>query len=115
MRAKYARAIRQGILLGQKTRYGDVDDPYYKLRSEIIYGYGEWDLRALAIKSFEHTWKTESATRMQDYTEEERAEAQRIFEYVYELHTESRVEKQIRLFREEVQVLAKKVHTLEEK
>lgn len=115
MRAKYAEAIRMGIKLGQKTRYGDVDDPYYKLRSEIIYGYGEWDLRELAIKAFEHTWETESATRMQGKTREEKAEAKRAFEHVYELHTESRVEKQIRLFREEVQVLAKKVHTLEEK
>jgi len=114
VRAKYAHAIRYGIMKGRQTRYGDVDDPYYKLRSDIIWGWSEYDLRELALKAFEHTWQTETATRMQDYSEEERAEAQRIFERRWQIHTESREERQVRLLREEVQDLKERLLKIEQ-
>lgn len=115
MRAKYASAIRDGILKGRQTRYGDLDDPYYKLRSEIIWGYfGDSTLRELTLKAFEHTWETETATRMEGKTPEERREAERNFERVWEFHTESREEKQLRLLREEVDSLSRRVRALGE-
>lgn len=114
MRAKHAAAIRYGILKGRQTRYGDLDDPYYELRSNVINGYSEWDLRELALKAFEHTWETEAATRMEGKTPEEYAEAKANFVRVWELYSESREERQTRLLREEVKALSKRVRALEE-
>lgn len=111
MRAKYAEAIRYGVKAGQRTRYGDLDDPYYAERSKII--WSGWELRELVRKAFERTWETETATRMQGKTREERAEAKANFERVWEIHTETRVERQIRLFREEVQDLKVRLTRIE--
>lgn len=115
MRAKYAAAIRDGILKGRQTRYGDLDDPYYELRSKIIWGYfGDSVLREPALKAFERTWNDVSQRRMQDYTDAERREAKRNFDKAWDYWTESREERQLRLLREEVKDLKERVRRIEQ-
>lgn len=113
MRARYAAAIRSGILKGRQTRYGDVDDPYYELRSNIIWGYSEVPLRELALRAFEYTWTMDVKKRKRRMTPEAREDAKANFKKAWEYWTESREERQKRLLREEVDALAKRVRALE--
>lgn len=113
MRAKYAEAIRYGIMAGRRTRYGDADDPYYEERSKII--WSGWELRELVLKAFEHTWETETATRKEGMTPEEWVQARENFNKAWELHTESREERQTRLLREEIKALKNRVYALEDR
>lgn len=110
MRAKYAAAIRYGIKQGKKTRYGDEDDPYYELRSEVLWRYFmESRLRELALSAFTRTWRKVSALRVSGLDASAVSEANAAFERAHTLWTESRQERELRLLREEVVRLRKLV------
>ncbi|TDP92314.1 hypothetical protein EDF62_1519 [Leucobacter luti] len=113
MKAKYAAAIRHGIQQGRKTRYGEIDDPYYELRSGLLWSAmrggrpGE-----LQMEAFKRTWQQVSAARIASMTMAEKREAERAFKISHERFTETRAEREKRLLREEVSGLRAEVAEL---
>jgi hypothetical protein len=116
MRAKYAEAIRWGIVAARKTRYGDVDDPYYEVRRELRWSFDpmtEERLERLASQAFDREWLAVSERRVVGLTDAERREAARTFEVRYDRWMETREERQYRLLREEVAELKRKIQGME--
>lgn len=110
MKAKYAEAIRFGIMAGRQTRFGDVDDPYYRKRSEVIWSYWQnHGLQDLAHRAFKHAAEASRSRSVASMTPEEYVQACKNFELSWTLFTESREEHQFRMLREEVAALRKRV------
>lgn len=103
MRAKYAAAIRAGILAAKHTDYGSEDDPYYRIRSQIIWSGQPTELRKLTLKAFNAHWEKIVQRLLSSMTHEEARAAKKAFEKAFTVFSESRAEREMRLLREEVE------------
>lgn len=111
LRARYAAIIRYSILAGRETRYGERDDPYYRLRSDIIHRYPSAD-RELGLRAFKRSWESTCLARGADWTHKEHRDAEATFKRCYEIWMETRAQREMRLLREEVQGLRQQVYAL---
>lgn len=115
MRKQYAAAIREGIEKGRKTRFGIPGDPYYTLRSELIWAQvfpgDSRKCREIALEAFNRTALRKRESEIRQMTDEEYQEAKANHERAWVYHTETRQEREYRLLREEVEKIRKELAT----
>ncbi|WP_028245414.1 hypothetical protein [Pseudoclavibacter soli] len=117
IRPFHARSIRLGIRYGRLTRYGELDDPYYRLRSKLLLGPWvqpdediDW---GLAEEAFRRTRISLQRARLSAMSPAEQAAARDIEDTVYRRYVESSEQRRARQQQEELDSLRHRVATLE--
>lgn len=112
MRAKYAAAIRDGIKSARETDFGALDDPFYKLRSRLIWGYNGKE-KEVALAAFRREHQKLMDERTAGLSHAEVRELDENFHHVWILWNETPQERRERELRGEVADLKLRLRELE--